>query len=302
MPEGDTVWLAGRRMHGALAGSRLTASDFRVPQLATADLSGRTVREVRTHGKHMITRLEGGLTLHTHFRMDGSWHLYRSGERWRGGPAWQVRLVLTTGSWQAVGYRLPVIELFPTTAEADHLGHLGPDLLGPEWALPSGSGDAPGSVDEAVRRGYWVEEDALRSLTAQPDRTIGEALLDQRNLAGIGTLYRAETLFLRGVHPRTPVGRVRDLPSTVRLARRLLEANRKHPEQTTTGDLRRGRHHYVYGRKGQPCRRCGTPIEREEFGPPTQERVSSWCPTCQTARPTPSAGSASATGAGDAVQ
>ena len=110
MPEGDTVWLAGQRLHEALAGDLLVRSDFRVPSLATVDLSGQAVLEVVPRGKHLLTRLSGGLTLHTHFRMDGSWHLYRPGDRWTGGPEWQVRAVLETASWQAVGYRLPVVD------------------------------------------------------------------------------------------------------------------------------------------------------------------------------------------------
>jgi endonuclease-8 len=118
VPEGDTVWLAGQRLHEALAGDLLVRSDFRVPSLATVDLSGQAVLEVVPRGKHLLTRLSGGLTLHTHFRMDGSWHLYRPGDRWTGGPEWQVRAVLETASWQAVGYRLPVVDLLPTADEA----------------------------------------------------------------------------------------------------------------------------------------------------------------------------------------
>ena len=117
MPEGDTVWLAAKRMHDALGGRPLLRSDFRVPALATADLTGRTVTEVLARGKHMLTRVEGGLTLHTHFRMDGSWRLGRPGERWRGGPAHQVRLVLANRDWEAVGYRLHDIRLVPTEEE-----------------------------------------------------------------------------------------------------------------------------------------------------------------------------------------
>ncbi|MDQ1600728.1 MAG: endonuclease, partial [Actinomycetota bacterium] len=129
MPEGDTVWLAGRRLHEALAGRVLTRTDFRVPQLATADLTGRTVTEVVSRGKHLLFRIDDALTLHTHFRMDGTWHLYRHGDRWRGGPEREVRLLLENDTWQAVGYRLPVIELLPRDHEGDAVGHLGPDLL-----------------------------------------------------------------------------------------------------------------------------------------------------------------------------
>jgi endonuclease VIII len=261
VPEGDTVWLACRRLHDALAGSTLTTSDFRVPQLAVADLTGCQVKEVVSRGKHQLFRFDDGRTLHTHFKMEGSWHLYRPGTPRRGGPGWQVRVVLTTERWEAVGFRLPVVEIVPTTEEDRVVGHLGPDLLGPDWDL-----------DEALAR-----------LRRDPARAVGEALLDQRNLAGIGTLYRAESLFLAGVHPRRPVGEVADLPGLVERARRLLAANREHPEQTTTGDTRRGRQHYVFERARQPCRRCGTTVREESFGPVGQERKSYWCPSCQPA-------------------
>ena len=258
MPEGDTVWLAGRRLDDALAGQALTRSDFRVPQLATADLAGRRVDEVVSRGKHLLTRIDDDLTLHTHFRMDGAWHLYRPGDRWRGGPAWQVRVVLETEQWLAVGYRLPVVELLPRDREADAVGHLGPDLLGPDW-----------DADEAVRR-----------LAADPAREIGQALLDQRNLAGVGTLYQAEVLFLEGRSPWTPVRDV-DLASTVERAHRLMDLNKEHPWQTTTGQRGRGRDHWVFGRTGRPCRRCGTPVASAEQGAAPYQRITYWCPRCQ---------------------
>jgi endonuclease-8 len=127
----------------------------------------------------------------------------------------------------------------------------------------------------------WDLDEAVRRIAARPDRAIGEALLDQRNLAGIGTFYRAELLFLHGVHPRTPVSSVPNLRRIVERGRQLLLANRSRSEQSTTGDLRRGRRAYVFERPGQPCRRCGTPIRTEEFGPVGQERRSYWCPRCQ---------------------
>lgn len=141
MPEGDTVWLAARRLAEALNGRALTVSDFRVPQLATVDLTGRQVLTVVSRGKHLLTRVEGGLTVHTHFRMEGSFRLFRSGALWRGGPAWQIRLVLGNEDWTAVGYRLPVLELLPTVREHDVVGHLGPDLLGPDWDLAAALGN-----------------------------------------------------------------------------------------------------------------------------------------------------------------
>ena len=262
VPEGDTVWLAARRMHAALAGKVLRRSDFRVPSLATLDLAGRTVREFVSRGKHMLMRLDDGRTLHTHFEMDGSWHLYRPGERWRGGPAHHVRVVLETDDAVAVAYRMPVVELLATAAEDDVVGHLGPDVCGPDW-------------DAA---------EALRRLRERPDREIGPALLDQRNLAGIGNLYKAEVLFLRGVTPWTRDGDVADLPALVTLAQRLVHANRDRVSQATTGDTRPGHAQWVFERAGRPCRRCGTPIrmaEQAEPEHPERGRLTYWCPHCQ---------------------
>lgn len=267
MPEGDIVWLSAKRLRGALAGRPLVRADFRVPALATVDLSGVVVREVVSRGKHLLFRFDSALTLHTHFKMDGTWRLHRVGERWRGGPAWQVRAVLENVEWQAVGYRLPVVELLPTAAESRIVGHLGPDLLGPDW-----------DPAEAVRR-----------LQAAPDREIGLALLDQRNLAGIGNVYKAETCFLRGVSPWLPVREVPDLPAMVALAHRLLHANKESYGQVTTGDPRRGRSHWVYDRANLPCRRCGTVIARAMQGDAPEERVTYWCPRCQPG-PTPTVG------------
>ncbi len=240
----------------------LTRCEFRVPTLATTDLTGVTVREVVSRGKHQLFRFANGLTLHTHFRMDGTWRIYPQGRVWTGGQEFQIRAILGTAELDAVGYRLPVTDLLPTVDENTVVGHLGPDLLGPDWDLA----------------------EALRRIEAQPDRTIGEALLDQRNLAGLGTFYRSELLFLQGVHPRTPVAQVSNLRRLVQRGQQLLYANRWRTEQTTTGDLRNGRRTYVFERPGSPCRRCRTTIETEEFGPRGQERRSYWCPRCQPAR------------------
>ncbi len=268
MPEGDTVWLSAARLREAIGGQVLVRADLRVPRFATVDLSGRRVLDVVSRGKHMLTRFDDGRTLHTHFEMDGSWHLVsRSGRPGRGaggtgGPAYQLRVVLETAEWTALGYRLPVVEVLPTAAEDRAVGHLGPDLLGPDW-----------DPDEAVRR-----------LAARPDRAVGPALLDQRNLAGIGNLYKAETLFLRGVTPWTPVSEAGDLHALVSLAQRLLDANKHHWEQVTTGDSRPGRRQWVFEQAGRPCRRCSTAVrmaEQAEPGEPLRARLSYWCPHCQ---------------------
>jgi endonuclease-8 len=268
VPEGDTVWLTAHRLNAALAGEPLVRADLRVPRLATVELAGRTTLEVVARGKHLMTRLEGGLTLHSHLQMDGSWHLYAPGERWRGGPAHQVRAVLATSARTAVGYRLPVLELLPTAEEDGVVGHLGPDLLGPDW--------------DPAR--------ALAALAAQPERPLGEALLDQRNLAGVGNVYVSELSFLRGVTPWTPFGQVAAPEKLVALAKRLLEANKARPGHVTTGDTRRGRTHWVYGREHEPCLRCGTPVRKAEHGQGDRARVAYWCPRCQRG-PAPEPGS-----------
>jgi len=264
VPEGDTVWRACKRLDQALAGQELTRTDFRVPALATTDLSGRTVIEVVARGKHLLMRLSGGLTVHSHFRMDGSWHLYRPGERWRGGPGHQVRAVLETAPWTAVGYRLPVLELVATDAEDTVVGHLGPDLLAPDF-------------DRAT---------AIANLQAQPDRTISEALLDQRNLAGIGNFYRIEVCFLLGLHPWLPVSAV-DIPAAVDLSRRLLKANLRNGTQVSSEIDRPGQRTWVFERAGKPCRRCRTTISTAMIGEPPRDRVTYWCPVCQPAADPP---------------
>jgi endonuclease-8 len=265
MPEGDTVWNTAHVLDGALAGSVIRHSDFRVPALATVDLSRWTVRGCASRGKHLLLRFIGpddhrALTLHSHLRMDGAWRVYTTGEPWRGRPAHLIRVVLRTLTTVAVGYHLHDLALIPTDAEETLVGHLGPDLLG--------SPDTPGG---------WDPAEAVRRLRGQPARTLGEALLDQRNLAGIGNLYRAEILFLRGIHPTTTVGDVEDLGAVVDLAHRLLTANKGRWTQATTGSVRRGEEVYVYGRAGAPCRRCGTLIERDSVG----DRSTFWCPACQ---------------------
>lgn len=249
------MYLAATRLNAALAGQTLVKTDFRVPRFATVDLSGRRICEVAARGKHLLFRIQDGVTLHTHFMMDGVWQLYRPGARWRA-PAFRARAVLETPPWVAVGFRLAVTELIPTPGEHEVVGHLGPDLLGPDW-----------DPLEAVRR-----------LQERGDWPLGEALLDQTVMAGIGNVYKCEVCWLRGLDPWLRVAEVGDLKGVVGLAKRLIEANRTTGSQVTTGDLRRGRGQWVYARAGRPCRRCGTPIRRHQEG---GERVTYWCPHCQ---------------------
>jgi formamidopyrimidine-DNA glycosylase len=259
VPEGDTVWLAGHNLRRALAGHELVRTDFRVPRYATTDLSGRRVLDIVSRGKHLLWRLGGDVTLHTHFKMDGSWHLYRRGQRWRS-PAFEARAVLETESWQAVGFRMPILELIETERENEVVGHLGPDLLGDDWD----------------------PEEATARLRARTQMVIGEALLDQTVMAGVGNVYRCELCFLRGLNPWTPVPDVPDHRGVVDLAKRLLEANRHSARHVTTGVDRPGRSHYVYGRRGRPCLRCGTPIRMEDQPSYGGKRILYWCPACQS--------------------
>jgi endonuclease-8 len=262
MPEGDTVWLTAHRLHRALAGRPLTVSDFRVPALATVDLRGHAVSEVLARGKHLLIRLADGRAVHSHLRMDGSWQLSRADAGLpHRFPMHEIRVLLGNADWLATGYRVHDLRVVDRAGEADLVGHLGPDLLGADW-------DA---------------ERAVANLRRGADVAIGEALLDQRNLAGIGNLYKCEVLFIERVHPWTPAGGVAHLERLVATAHRLLRANRDHPEQSTTGYLGRGRQHWVYERAGQPCLRCRTPIVRAEQGRPPRARSTYWCPSCQPA-------------------
>ncbi|HHX86184.1 MAG TPA: DNA glycosylase, partial [Actinomycetales bacterium] len=236
MPEGDSVHHAARRIHAALVGRRLARAELRVPRFAAVDLRGRTVERAYARGKHLFVVVgpdaagRDPVTLHVHLKMEGRIHVHRlhvyrggeprAGRRWRF-PAHTARLVLATGdddeaAVEVVGTELGMLRAL-TPEEADEaVAHLGPDLLDPDW-------DPARHLDEAVRR-----------LASRPDRTIGEALLDQRNVAGIGTIYRAEVCFLRGVDPREPVASAGDLRALADLARRLLVANVDRPDRVTT--------------------------------------------------------------------
>lgn len=232
--------------------------ELRHPRLSTVDLAGRVVHRVRPVGKHLLVRFDDGFTLHNHLRMDGAWHLYRPDARWRR-PAHQVRAVLATAERVAVGFALHDLSLVRTRDEHRLVGHLGPDPLAPDWTEEH--------VAEAVRR-----------LSRSPDRPLAEALLDQRNLAGIGNLYATEVCFLLGDAPATPMSRV-DADRAVRLSHELLTRNAWHPEQSTTGERHPDRRHWVYGRR--TCLRCRGDVHREHVGTGTTERVTYRCPRCQ---------------------
>lgn len=257
MPEGDTVYRSANNLNAVLAGRVLTRCDIRVPTFAALDLTGETLDEVLARGKHILMRV-GDYTLHSHLKMEGSWHIYRHGSHWRR-PEWQARAILGTDEHVAVGFELGLFDVVRRTDEDSIVGYLGPDLLGPDW-------------DPVL---------ALANLRRDPERAIGVALLDQRVLAGLGNVYRAEVCFLRGILPKRPVGEVENLEKVVDLAHRLITANRDRTERTTTGNLQRDRT-WVYGRTGAACRRCGTRIEQGELSDNVlQLRQVWWCPSCQ---------------------
>ncbi len=276
------MWRAAAQLHQALAGQILTASDFRVPRFATLNLAGWTVTEVVPRGKHLLMRVAGPagqgpgqqgpeqrrLTIHSHLKMEGNWQVYPPGGRWRK-PGFTARCVLRTATADAVGFSLGIVEVVRTADEDKIVGHLGPDLLGPDWD--------PSEAELRIR--------------AAPEVPIGVALLDQRNLAGIGNIYRCETCFLSGVHPASPVSAVEDLPAMMADAKQLLEANlgpgRRvtilNPRGMPVGRMAGRPGYWVYGREHRPCLKCGTPIRRSVLGKPNgeEERDIYFCPQCQ---------------------
>lgn len=262
MPEGDTVWRTATRLHQALAGQPLTTWDLRWGELATTDYVGATTLEVVSRGKHVLQRLDAGVTLHSHLRMEGQWRIEEAGaltSRQRSNP--QIRALVGTERWAALGLRLGMLDLVPTASEDTLVGHLGPDVLGPDW-----------DADRAVAH-----------LHAAGQTPIGEAMLDQRNLAGVGTLWASESLFLERIHPwaaadSLPAGVVSAL---VTRAHRLIDAARQHAVQTSTGSRRPGQNTYVHGRSGRPCRRCGEGVRVAMIGDAPQARTMFYCPRCQ---------------------
>ena len=261
MPEGDTVFRTARRLNQALAGDILTRSDLRWPELSTLDFRGLRTTEVVSHGKNILHRLENGVTIHSHLRMEGQWRVESTETltpRLLSSP--QLRAVLGTATWTALGARLGDLHVLETAEEEHLLGHLGPDVLGPDWD----------------------PEEATRRLRLSPT-TVGAALLDQRNLAGVGTLYASETLFLERLNPwtRAPDADEATMRRLVDRAHTLLDIGRRHAIQTTTGSARRGETAWVHGRSGLPCRRCGETVRVAAVGEPPRERTMFYCPGCQ---------------------
>jgi len=269
MPEGDTIFRAAQTLQRALAGKPVVFFESMLPALDRVEITGRTIDRVSTAGKHLLMHFSGDLVLRTHMRMNGSWHIYRRGERWQR-PRRDMRVVIATDDFEAVGFSIPEAELIATRdlRRHDDLRKLGPDLLA-----------------EAFDAG-----EALRRLRERGDTAVADALLNQRVMAGIGNVYKSEVLFLCRINPFTAVQSLDDtrLASIVETARRLLRANVSEglAAMTTYAGFRRTTRRddpqqrlWVYGRARQPCRRCGTSIRVKAQG--TDARLTYWCPGCQ---------------------
>ena len=262
MPEGDSVHRLAARLRRAADGRLVEEGELRSGDAAGTALAGLRILRHETHGKHLLTRLDQGWTLHTHLRMQGSWTVTAPGRAIprRVQPDVRVRLRLDDGTtlW---GLELPVVELLRDRDVAAAIGHLGPDPLRDDW-----------DAREAVAR-----------LSRDPDRPVVAALLDQRNLAGLGNLWVNEVCFLRGLWPWRPIGSL-DVRALVATSARALRASVTIPGmfQTTTGDTRPGERHWVVGRAGRPCLRCGTTVlVRAEVRDDPERRRTWWCPHCQ---------------------
>jgi endonuclease VIII len=274
MPEGDTIYRAALNMHRVLAGHVVTKFETGYAHLDRVDvdtpIAGRIIEKIVSAGKHHLIHFSGELILRTHMRMNGSWHLYRHGERWRRAEQ-SMRVRIDTADWVAVAFNVPVAEFVTPTqlAKRDPVAQLGPDLLGETF-----------DRDEAIRR-----------IVASGHRAIAPTLLDQRIVAGVGNVYKSEVLFLAGVHPDVPSSAVprETLEQMLTIARNVLKDNvvdGSSPRIQTYRNLRQlnpaSEHDeslWVYGRRGKPCRKCGTPIEMKKTG--LEARSTYWCPLCQ---------------------
>ena len=272
MPEGDTIHRAAAALDRALAGRAVVRFESVLPRLTRVDvdhpLKGRKIERVSARGKHLLIWFSDDLVLRTHMRMKGAWHLYRPGERWRR-PHRDMRIVIATESFEAVAFNVPVAE-FGTARETDRtLTALGPDPLAQ----------------------HFDDADAVRRLEARGGMSIADALLDQRAIAGIGNVYKSEVLFGVSINPFTPVDALShgDLEQIVSTAQRMMRANTSggtpggsSMARRTTGWMHPSARLWVYGRGGQPCRRCGLPIQRSTQG--AHARVTYWCERCQPSR------------------
>ncbi len=264
MPEGDTILQTARTLRGVFAGRTILSASSSLPEVDVAlrkmRIVGQSILDVAAEGKHLKVNFSGGAVLHTHLGMHGSWHVYRTGSRWRR-PAWSARFVMETAEAIAVCFAAPRVELLSVSQAADHptLAHLGPDLLSAEFD----------------------PEEALRRLRARNDDEIGAVLMDQTVMAGIGNVYKSEVLFICAANPFSKIADLNDgtLTGIVDAARKQMERNLRPGRRRTRSDISSARM-WVYRRAGQPCARCGTLILRKKQG--ELPRTTYWCPRCQS--------------------
>lgn len=275
MPEGDTIFRTARSLGRALAGRPITVFRSTYPLLTRFNddtpLAGQTVDRVEARGKWLLIYFSGGGTLATHMLMNGSWHLYRHGQRWQQ-PRFNMRIVIENSDYIAVGFKVPVAEMH--TAQS----------LARDRRIPAAETD--------VLRDEFDSAEVLSRVQARGDEEIGDVLLSQRVLAGVGNVFKSEVCFVTGVNPFCKIATlsVDQLQTIIATAQKLVGANVLEdsgniivtyggPQRRTTHETDPGASLWVYGRNGQPCRRCGNPIRRRIQG--FDARVTFWCQHCQ---------------------
>lgn len=264
MPEGDTVWRTARRLHVALVGAPASLVDLRWGEVDEAPVRGSEVEEVVPRGKHLLHRFASGWTLHTHLRMEGSWRIEEAGSQAaaRGLRRPDLRAAIGNEAWTTLGLRLGELDLVRRSDEHRLVGHLGPDVLGADWD--------PGRVVDNLQ-------------STAPGTSIAAALLDQRVLAGVGTFWASEALFVQRLHPWRDAADLSgdELDALVERVHALMLRGREHAIQSSTGVLRTDDRAFVHGRSGRPCRRCGTTVRVAPLGRAGADRVFFSCPECQ---------------------
>lgn len=278
MPEGDTIYRSARALQRAIGGKIVAGFETALAKIASVDdntpITGRTITNIESRGKWLLIHFSGDLILATHMLMSGSWHLYRTGERWQM-PRSRMRIVITTSDWQAVAFNVPVAEFYTARSleRSSQIPKLGPDILSADFTLQQG-----------VER---LKQYVLKS----PSAEVGTTLLNQRVLAGLGNVYKSEVAFSAGVHPFRTIGTLTpsEIERLVEFAHRYMKANvidgkgdgivTYSGNRRTTHATDRRERLWVYGRHGQECRRCGATILMRRQG--TGARSTYWCPDCQ---------------------
>jgi len=256
MPEGDTIRRLAEKIDRRFAGQRVERCITRDPRLVGVDLAGAVLRGADAHGKHLLIRFDDGRTLHAHLRMDGSWRVGPAATE----PEWRRRVELWMEDGRLTGLDLPVVGVVPTDQEERIVGHLGPDLCGPDQP------DLDGVLDR---------------LTEAAQEPLAGALLDQRIAAGFGNVYAVELPFVVGVAPQQPVGTIDGLPGLVGLGAALIRTNAARGPQNTTGRKLSLDDHWIYGRRGRRCPVCATTLDGRDDRHSPWRRVTVWCPECQ---------------------